>query len=231
MADAINGLKVLVADEDEATRRFLVDNLSADGADVESAPSCAHALQRIYSFTPEVIVADVNGDTMRLIEKVAGEVPIICLSAERDELDVVRKLERGADDLIVKPFSYFELRARVVAVIRRFRGGGRKTLLVGSLRIEVPAREAWLGERRLELSKIEFNLLCRLASDPSRVFTKDELLRAVWHGRLTGTRTLDSHACRLRHKLTVDGDRFLENVWGVGYRLVSAVPDREPAVS
>jgi len=231
MPDPIDGLKLLVADEDEATRRFLVDNFIADGAHVESALSCTHALQRVYSFIPDVIVADVNGDTLRLIEKVAGEVPIIVLSAERDELDVVRKLERGADDLIVKPFSYFELRARVGAVIRRFRGGGRKTLLVGSLRVDVPAREAWLGKRCLELSQLEFNLLCRLASDPSRVFTKNELLRDVWHGRLTGTRTLDSHACRLRRKLAVDGERFVENVWGVGYRLTSAVPDREPAVS
>jgi DNA-binding response OmpR family regulator len=69
--------------------------------------------------------------------------------------------------------------------------------VVGALRINVPARDARLRERRVELSQLEFNLLCKLASDPSRVFGKDELLRDVWHGRLARTRTLDSHACRL----------------------------------
>jgi DNA-binding response OmpR family regulator len=226
MSNPIDGLKLLIAEEDQATRRFLADNLTADGADVETANNCGEALKRIYSLAPDLLIADVNGDTLRLIEKVAGEVPIIVLCAHDDETDRVRKLERGADDVITKPFAYYELRARAGAVMRRLRGGGRRVLTVGALRIDVAAREAWLHERRLDLSATEFALLCKLASDPTRVFTKDELTREIWQRRLIGARTVDSHACRLRAKLNRDGEHFVQNIWGVGYRLTSPVPDR-----
>jgi DNA-binding response OmpR family regulator len=229
MSNPIHGLKLLIAEEDQATRHFLADNLTADGADVETANNCGEALKRIYSVAPDLIIADVNGDTLRLIEKVAGEVPIIVLCAHDDETDRVRKLERGADDVITKPFAYYELRARAGAVMRRLRGGARRILTVGALRIDVAAREAWLHDQPVEMSAKEFALLCKLASDPTRVFTKDELASEVWHRRLVGSRTLDSHACRLRAKLNRDGEHFMQNLWGVGYRLTSPVPDREVA--
>ena len=95
---------------------------------------------------------------------------------------------------------------------------------MGELEIDPPGREARLRGRRLDLSQKEFALLRALAADPTRVFTKEELLRTVWGFRSMGsTRTLDSHACRLRHKLARDGDRFVVNVWGVGYRLVDGL--------
>ena len=98
-------------------------------------------------------------------------------------------------------------------------GAGR--LCVGELEVDSLAREVRLRGRRLALSQKEFALLRALATEPTRVMTKAELLRDVWGYRTLGTtRTLDSHACRLRHKLGVDGDRFVVNVWGVGYRLV-----------
>jgi DNA-binding response OmpR family regulator len=146
---------------------------------------------------------------------------------------VLRGFERGVDDYLGKPFSYPELRARIRALLHR---ADRRTRLgrlrVGELEVDPPAREARLRGQRVELSQKEFALLRALASDPTRVFTKEELLRTVWGFRSMGsTRTLDSHACRLRHKLARDGDRFVVNVWGVGYRLVDGlVLDREPGV-
>ena len=113
--------------------------------------------------------------------------------------------------------------------MRRLRGGARRILTVGALRIDVAAREASLHGQPVEVSATEFALLCKLASDPTRVFTKDELSREVWQRRLVGPRTLDSHACRLRAKLNRDGEHFMQNSWGVGYRLTSPVPDREVA--
>jgi DNA-binding response OmpR family regulator len=173
MFNPIDGMKLLIAEKDQATRRFLADNLTADGADVETAKNCGEALKRSYSLAPDLIIADVNGDTLRLIERAAGEVSIIVLCAhDNDETDRVRKLERGADDVITKLVAYYELRARAGAVMRRLRGGGRRTLAVGALRIDVAAREAWLHERRLDLSATEFALMCNLASDPTRVFTR-----------------------------------------------------------
>ena len=230
MSNLIHGLKLLIAEEDEAMRRFLADNFAADGANVEIAHNCGEALKRTYSVAPDLIIADVNGDTLRLIEKVAGEVPIIVLCRDHDsETDRVRKLERGADDVVTKPVAYYELRARAGAVVRRLRGGARRILTVGALRIDVAAREASLHGQPVEVSATEFTLLCKLASDPTRVFTKDELAREVWQRRLVGPRTLDSHACRLRAKLNRDGEHFMQNSWGVGYRLTSPVPDREVA--
>ncbi|HYM58993.1 MAG TPA: winged helix-turn-helix domain-containing protein, partial [Solirubrobacteraceae bacterium] len=94
-------------------------------------------------------------------------------------------------------------------------------LRVGDLEVDPPSREVRLRGDRVELSQKEFALLRTLASHPTRVFTKEELLRDVWGYRSMGTtRTLDSHACRLRHKLGAAGDRFVVNVWGVGYRLI-----------
>ncbi len=102
-------------------------------------------------------------------------------------------------------------------------------LRVGDLEIDVPAREVTVRGRRIELSQKEFALLRTLAGQPTRVWTKEELLRSVWGFRSMGaTRTLDSHACRLRQKLAVDGDRFVLNVWGVGYRLVDPAPSADP---
>ena len=141
----------------------------------------------------------------------------------------MRGFERGADDYVAKPFSYGELRARVAALLRRA-GGGRATgrLRVGTLEIDPPSREVRLRGERVELSQKEFALLRTLAAEPTRVFTKEELLRDVWGFRSLGaTRTLDSHACRLRQKLGAHGDRYVVNVWGVGYRLVDG-PVEEP---
>jgi DNA-binding winged helix-turn-helix (wHTH) protein len=124
-----------------------------------------------------------------------------------------------------KPFSYPELRLRLLAVLRR--AGlrpARGRLRVGPLEIDPASRDVTLGGERLTLSQKEYGLLVLLASQPTRVFTKDEILREVWGFRArSATRTLDSHACRLRAKLAHPDVRFVLNVWGVGYRLVDVV--------
>ena len=150
---------------------------------------------------------------------------MVVVSGSADELDRVRGFERGCDDYVTKPFSYPELRLRIGALIRRSERRGRLgRLRVGELEVDPPSREVTLRGERVELSQKEFSLLRTLASDPTRVFTKEELLRNVWGFRAMGsTRTLDSHACRLRQKLRVQGDDFVVNVWGVGYRLIDGV--------
>ncbi|WP_051324890.1 winged helix-turn-helix domain-containing protein [Candidatus Solirubrobacter pratensis] len=124
-----------------------------------------------------------------------------------------------------KPFGYGELRLRIAAVLRRTRERvHRGRIRIGALEIDPAGRVATLRGRRVELAAKEFALLKTLASAPTRVFTKEELLRDVWGFRAQGaTRTLDSHACRVRRKLARDGDHFIVNVWGVGYRLVDGV--------
>lgn len=155
--------------------------------------------------------------------RIDPRLPMILLTGRSGELDRVRGFERGCDDYLVKPFSYPELRGRIGAILRRSAlrpGAGR--LKVGPLEVDPLARRVELDGRRLSLSKKEFALLRALAAEPARVFTREELLRGVWgFQNLVPTRTLDSHASRLRRKLADAGaPGMIVNVWGVGYRLI-----------
>jgi len=147
----------------------------------------------------------------------AADTPVIVLSAAASELARVRLLERGADDVIATPFSYLELRARIAAVLRRTAPRRPQAVLnAGPLRVDVHQRTVRVGQRPVQLSAVEYRLLCQLASEPSRVFTRAELLRDVWGFQAPArTRTVDSHASRLRRKLTqAGGTGLVSNVWG-----------------
>jgi DNA-binding response OmpR family regulator len=226
---------VLVVEDDPVLTTFLADNLTADGFELVPADSLHDGLRELEYRRPDLAIVDLglpDGSGLELIERVRTadgvasridpHLPLIVLSGRSTELDRVRGFERGADDFVAKPFSYNELRLRVTAMLRRTReqrGLGR--LRVGELDIDPVSREVRLRGQRIALSQKEFALLRALAAQPTRVLTKEELLRDVWGFRSLGTtRTLDSHACRLRHKLGAFGDRFVVNVWGVGYRLV-----------
>jgi DNA-binding response OmpR family regulator len=126
-----------------------------------------------------------------------------------------------------KPYSYPELRLRIAALLARLeRPRRRGRLRIGDLEVDPTGRDVRLGGAPVALAQKEFALLLALAADPTRVFTKEELLRDVWGFHWLGsTRTLDSHACRLRQKLGCQGGRFVFNVWGVGYRLVNGPVD------
>lgn len=226
---------ILVVEDDDVTRTFLADNLSADGYDLLVADCAAIGLSLIERKFPDLALVDIglpDGSGLDLLRRVRGadgiasrvnpDMPLIVVSGRTTELDRVRGFDRGADDYVCKPFSYAELRGRLAAVLRRSqRRPALGRLRVGELAIDPASREVSLRGERLSLSQKEFALLRVLATEPTRVFTKEELLRTVWGFRTMGaTRTLDSHACRLRHKLGAHGDRLVVNVWGVGYRLV-----------
>ncbi len=152
-------------------------------------------------------------------------MPILSCPGHTSPHAAVRGIERGADDYVAKPFHYPELLARLGALIRRSRGATlREEIRVGSL-VDRPQRAAGRRSpaRVLDLSAKEFALLSALAKDPARVLTKGELLRDVWGYRAAArTRTVDSHASRLRRKLATHGggERWVVNVWGIGYRLL-----------
>jgi DNA-binding response OmpR family regulator len=226
---------VLVVEDDPIVRTFLADNLTADGFAVLVADSLADGMRVLEYAGPDLAVVDIglpDGTGLDLVSAVRAAdrvatrldpaLPLIVLSGRCEELDRVRSFDRGCDDFVAKPFSYGELRRRIEALLRRSRDRRRSGVLrAGELELDPVSREVRLRGRRVRVSAKEFALLLTLAAEPTRVFTKEELLRDVWGYRSMGrTRTLDSHACRLRTKLGDGGDRFVVNVWGVGYRLI-----------
>ena len=230
--------QVLIVEDDAATASFLADNLEADGYDVTTASGAREGLRAIEMRRPDLVLLDVmlgpdNGlevlDAVRasdgLSARIDRDVPVIVVSGRGSEVERVRGLARGADDYVVKPFSYSELVGRIRAVLRR--AGGRPLrgmIRVGELEVDPIARRVRVGGRAVELSVREFDLLQALAQEPTRVFGKHELMRDVWGYAAPGTsRTLDTHASRLRRKLGAGERPYVCNVRGVGYRLVGAV--------
>jgi DNA-binding response OmpR family regulator len=235
--------RIVLVEDDPVIREFLADNLTADGYEVFPADSLRDALRHLEYKRPDLAVVDLalpDGSGLELIRRIRAAdglgsrldptLPLVIVSGRTGELDRVRGFERGADDYVAKPFSYGELRLRIAAVLRRTRERRhRGRLRVGDLEVDPAAREARVRGQRVELAAKEFALLRTLADAPTRVFTKEELLRDVWGFRSLGsTRTLDSHACRLRQKLGRAGGRFVVNVWGVGYRLVDGPGEEAP---
>jgi DNA-binding response OmpR family regulator len=226
---------LLLVEDDPLIRTFLADNLTADGYELLVAGTTRDARPLLDARAPDLAVVDLalpDGDGLELVSHVraadgsaAGadpDLPIVIVSGRAAELDRMRGWDRGADDYVVKPFSYPELRSRIAAVLRRAHGRRRTgKVVLGPLEIDPAAREVRLGGEVVAVAAKEFALLRALAADPTRVFTKEELLRDVWGFRALGhTRTLDSHACRLRQKLAARGGHYVANVWGVGYRLL-----------
>lgn len=226
---------ILIVEDDRKTRTFLAENLAADGYSPLAATSAEEALEQIESGFPDLVIVDLglpDRDGLELLAEVRAAdgigsridplLPLLVLSGRSGELHRMRSYEKGADMVVCKPFSYPELRAQIAALLRRTdRAARRGRLRVGALEVDPLGRIVTLDGRQIQVSQKEFSLLRTLASDATRVFTKEELLRNIWgYSEKGSTRTLDSHACRLRQKLAREGVHLIVNVWGVGYRLV-----------
>jgi DNA-binding response OmpR family regulator len=163
------------------------------------------------------------------VDRFAPSAPVIVLGpADADTVDRVHAFRRGCDDYVARPFDYQELVERIRAVLRRVRPEPAELVEAGPVSIDTRTRDVRVEGLRVQLAQKEYELLLRLAREPERVFTKAELLHDVWDYRANGrTRTLDSHASRLRRKLKATGSTacLVENVWGVGYRLLGVMPD------
>jgi DNA-binding response OmpR family regulator len=218
---------LLVAEPEPMTREYLGRQLRDDGFDVLGAARRSEALDLVEQARPDLVLLAELDLCLRLRRGEPGRtwdrnVPVILLAPSSDPVERVRALDRGADDVIGRPFAYEELLARIRALLRRSATSPGEVLVAGDLVVDRRTRRVTVRETKITLSAKEFDLLARLACEPSRVFTKEELLREVWGFRALGrTRTLESHASRLRKKLGVtENDRFVVNVWGVGYRLL-----------
>jgi DNA-binding response OmpR family regulator len=220
---------LLIAEPEPATGVFLERHLAEDGFDVLRTEDGDDALALAERTRPDLVLLGAELDVCRRLRE--GEpgrswnrdVPVIVLGPEEaDAVDRVRAFDRGADDFLARPFIYDELLARIRAVLRRVAPPVGVVIEVGELSIDRSTRCVTVGGQILPLSAKQFDLLAKLASEPTRVFSKDELLKDVWGYRSIGrTRTLDSHASRLRRKLAdASGTPYVLNAWGVGYRLM-----------
>jgi DNA-binding response OmpR family regulator len=194
------------------TRGFLERHLRNDGFE-------------LVDRAPDLVLA---GDVEQVEEWRDRAAVIVLGRPNADAVDRLHAFRRGCDDYVAPPFDYQELVERIRAVLRRVRPGEGSMLTAASLTLDTDTREVRVDGRRAVLSQKEYELLARLARAPQRVFTKAELLRDVWGYQRPGrTRTLDSHASRLRRKLReLDPvTPWVDNVWGVGYRLLGDIAE------
>jgi DNA-binding response OmpR family regulator len=218
---------VVVAEPEPETREYLGRQLRDDGFDVVGAARRSEALELVESTRPDVVLLAELDLCLRLRNGEPGRtwdrnVPVIVLASSSDHVERVRALERGADDVLARPFAYDELLARIRALLRRTATPTGDVIVAGDLTIDRSTRRVRIRDTLVVLSAKEFELVATLAADPYRVHTKADLLRDVWGFKSLGrTRTLESHASRIRKTLRVDpDDSFVVNVWGVGYRLL-----------
>ena len=222
---------LVVCDDDEVTLDMLCDHLAADRFGVMPAPSASDALRLCRYNHPDLLLLDLSLpdasglDVLREIREADGignrfdpRLPVIVLTGRSSDHDRVRGLDSGADDYVCKPFSVRELVARVRAILRR----GRGPLSAAGLVIDEAAHRAQLDGRALDLTPVEFRLLCALASAPGRVFARERLLERLYEDhRVVTDRTVDAHVKNLRRKLEEirPGEELVRSIYGVGYKL------------
>jgi two-component system response regulator MtrA len=219
--------RILVVDDDTALAEMIGIVLRSEGFDPVFCADGSHAVDAFRQSAPDLVLLDLmlpGLDGIEVAERIRSlsGVPIIMLTAKSDTADVVRGLESGADDYMVKPFNPKELVARVRARLRPSNAGSAsQSVQVGDLVIDVAAHEVRRGDSRINLTPLEFDLLLALAGKPQQVFTREMLLEQVWgYHYKADTRLVNVHVQRLRAKVEHDPDnpRIVQTVRGVGYR-------------
>jgi two-component system, OmpR family, response regulator MprA len=219
--------RVLVAEDDKSVRDSLVRALTFEGYDVTTAADGAEALMAVLDTQPDVILLDVlmphvDGLTAcRKLRERGDRTPVLMLTARHEVSDRVAGLDAGADDYLVKPFALDELLARLRALLRRtnMSEGSEEVLRVGDLSLDPARRQVWRGDRVLELTKTEFDLLELLLFNAGIVLTREQIYERIWGFDFeTSSKSLDVYISYLRRKTEEDGEpRLIHTVRGVGY--------------
>ncbi|HEY0546286.1 MAG TPA: response regulator transcription factor [Pyrinomonadaceae bacterium] len=227
-------ISLLVVEDDENISTMISEHFTRAGYSVRTAADGVAGVQAALQDHPDAVVLDLmlpKMDGLMVCKEIrlqAPYIPILMLTAKDDVVDKVLGLEMGADDYITKPFALRELEARIKSVLRRVRTGGgtdgaseEAPIVRGKLRIDPSKREVMVGDRQVELTPKEFDLLRLFASNPGRVFPRKYLLEKIWDYSYEGyDRTIDSHINRLRAKIedNPENPQMVLTVWGIGYK-------------
>jgi DNA-binding response OmpR family regulator len=228
--------KILIVEDEEAIRLGLVDLLEIEGYEIDVAGDGEQAMEKVRQFQPHLVILDlmlpkVSGyDVCRFIRKTYPHTFILMLTAKNEEINKIQGLEIGADDYVTKPFSVFELMARLKSMLRRVSqdatapaGAGADVLEFEDVRIDFKKYEASKGGRPIELSAKEFQILKYLSTRRGEVVTREDLLQAIWGYSIENmptTRTVDNQIVKLRQKIEADTENplVIKSVRGVGYK-------------
>lgn len=230
-----NVKKILIIEDDMSISELQKDYLELEGFEVEVCSNGLDGLDMIRKSTYDLLILDImlpGMDGLEILRTMRDEkdIPVLLVSAKKEEIDKIKGLSLGADDYITKPFSPGELVARVKANIgnyqrikQRFQDGWRENdnLIIRGLKIEKDARRVFIHDREVNFAHKEFDLLLYLAQNPNRVFGREELFERIWGLEALGdSATITVHIARIRDKLEVNpsNPQYIETVWGAGYR-------------
>ena len=224
------GRRVLVVDDEKLIVKGIRFSLEQDGMEVDCAYDGEEALKLAKENAYDIILLDVmlpKYDGFEVCQQIReySDVPIVMLTAKGDDMDKILGLEYGADDYITKPFNILEVKARIKAIIRRTskRDKGQssdKVIKKGDMQIDCESRRVVIGDREINLTAKEFDLLELLAMNPNKVYSRENLLNIVWGYEYPGdARTVDVHIRRLREKIEANPSdpKYVYTKWGVGY--------------
>ncbi len=227
--------KVLIIEDDKSISELQKDYLEVAGFEVEVCSNGLEGLDIMRQNNFDLLILDImlpGMDGLEILRKIKEEkdIPVLLVSAKKEEIDKIKGLSLGADDYITKPFSPGEMVARVKANIvnyerlrLKFRDDlkGSNTLVIRGLKIEKDARRVFIHDQEANLAQKEFDLLMYLAQNPNRVFGREELFERVWGLEALGdSATVTVHIARIREKIEIDpsNPQYIETVWGAGYR-------------
>ena len=223
---------VLIVEDETRIARFLQMELEHEGFTAEIEGNGTRAYERIIQENFDIILLDVMLPGMDGIEicrrvRTVSNVPIIMLTAKGEDMDKILAFDNGVDDYLTKPFNILEVKARIKAILRRNQKNQREPesnapLSAGDLSLDIESRRVMLGEREINLTAKEFDILVLLMKNPNKVFSREQLLSAIWENKANeagDVRTVDVHVRRLREKIepSPSAPRYVHTKWGVGY--------------
>ena len=224
--------KILVVDDEKLIVKGISFSLQADGMEVDAAYDGEEALGKIREKNYDMVLLDVmlpkmSGMDVCQAVREFSDVPIIMLTAKGEDMDKILAFDNGVDDYLTKPFNILEVKARIKAILRRNQKNQREPestapLSAGDLSLDIESRRVMLGEREINLTAKEFDILVLLMKNPNKVFSREQLLSAIWENKANeagDVRTVDVHVRRLREKIepSPSAPRYVHTKWGVVY--------------